>query len=225
MQNQGEICWTWAEKSPSPSFLSANVKGFSDVVVIWKLKTQPNIFVIFMIQISLSQKYVLANDSLVVDSKQRGKLPLRQPEGYQHSRPHHCQAILQRKVCIHELNQKIEPARTEATCWNLASEMEECPNTATPNTSVYLMTDFHVSLFRNLWYFGYLVFGIFVGFFCIFLGHFNTLGRRPLGWSSEGRWAHCHCLKHLRKTIIWKYSGKFPFKKRLIGVWVNSTHK
>ena len=73
----------------------------------------------------------------------KAKLPLRQPEGYQHSRPHHCQAILQRKVCIHELNQKLEPARTEATCWNLASEMEECPNTATPNTSVYL-TDFHV---------------------------------------------------------------------------------
>ena len=129
------------------------------------------------------------------------------------------------KYVTFKLNQKLEPARTEATCWNLASEMEECPNTATPNTSVYLMTDFHVSLFRNLWYFGYLVFGIFVGFFCIFLGHFNTLGRRPLGWSSEGRWAHCHCLQHLRKTIIWKYSGKFHFKKRLIGVSVNSTNK
>ena len=66
---------------------------------------------------------------------------------------------------------------------------------------------------------------IFMFFFVFFLGNFNTLGRRPLGWSSEGRWAHCHCLKHLRKTIIWKYSGKFPFKKRLIGVSVNSTNK
>ena len=69
-----------------------------------------------------------------------GRWPLRRQEGYQHSRPRHCQAILQGKKqhVVWSKTKKITPARTEATCWNLASEMDEWPKTATPNTSVNL---------------------------------------------------------------------------------------
>ena len=40
------------------------------------------------------------------------------------------------------------PASTDATCWNFASEIEEWPKTATPNTSVNLRVK---SLKENAW--------------------------------------------------------------------------
>ena len=105
-----------------------------------------------------------------------GRWPLRRQEGYQHSRPRHCQAILQGKKqhVVWSKTKKITPARTEATCWNLASEMDEWPKTATPNTSLnprHSWTDIYCSFIFD---FCGILFAIVVAFLNILYGQSFT---------------------------------------------------